>query len=297
MYYNLWHSCSPYYGIHLLIVFDQDIRFMLSYFPSWAASKWIKLEPSTTYHPQMDGQSEIVNKEIMHSARACKAEGNKLLSKILEIQLKLNSCYNTSRRNNPFVIILGFDAKLELDIFPYPINNYQPAIERYEASSQPLTNAKVSQAKQVKLHHTLQPQHKVRDNVIVSTKNINIKNVLSKMKPLLIGLFTILSANYNCNNYSLDRSTDPSLNLIYNTSNISKIKTYVKNNVVQELQCQLAKTGTVLQERYEVRKVIEYRQAPRTSIPQYKVRYLGYSFEDDQEINVKDISTRILQDF
>jgi len=46
----------PYY-----IVFDQDTLFMSDYFKHWAARKRIKLEPSTTYHPQTDGQSEIVN--------------------------------------------------------------------------------------------------------------------------------------------------------------------------------------------------------------------------------------------
>ena len=58
------------------IVFDQDTLFMSSHFQSWAASKGIKLEPSTTYHPQTDGQSETVNNEIIQVARACTAEEN-----------------------------------------------------------------------------------------------------------------------------------------------------------------------------------------------------------------------------
>ena len=98
-------------------------------------SKGIKLEPSTAYHPQTDGQSEIVNKEIMQVARACKGEGNKWLSKILEIQLRLNSRYNASCRNNLFITVLGFDAKLGRDTFPYPINKYQTATERHNTTS------------------------------------------------------------------------------------------------------------------------------------------------------------------
>ena len=70
----------------------------------------------------MDGESEIVNEDIIQVARACKAEGNQWLSKIPEIQLRLNSCYNTSGRNNPFVIGLVFDAKLGLNTFPCCIN-------------------------------------------------------------------------------------------------------------------------------------------------------------------------------
>ena len=162
------------------------------------------MEASTAYYPQTDDQSEIVYKEIIQVARACKAEGNEWLSNIQEIQLRFNSHYNASRRNNPCVIVLGLDTKLGLDTCPYPINKYQPVTERHNATSQVLTSAKASQAKQANLYRTLEPKHKLGDKVLLSTKNIDIKNVLRKMKALWVGPFTILSANYNCNNYSLD---------------------------------------------------------------------------------------------
>ena len=92
----------------------------------------------------------------------------------------------------------------------------------------------------------------------------------------------MLSANYNRNNYSLDILSGPNLNLIYNTFYISNVKPYVNNNSTLFLQRQLEKPGPVSQYRYEVKKVIEYRKAPRTCVPQYKFRWLGYSLEDDQ---------------
>ena len=92
------------------------------------------------------------------------------------------------------------------------------------------------------------------------------------MKPLWTGLFTILSANYYRNNYSLDLLSDPSLNLICNTFHVSKIKPYLNNNSIMFLQRQLEKPRSVSQDRHEVEKVIEYRKATRTGIPQYKVR-------------------------
>jgi len=50
-------------------------------------------------------------------------------------------------------------------------------------------------------------------------------------------------------------------------------------------------------DRYEVEKVLEYRTAPRTGQPQYKVRWVGYSHNNDQWINADHITTEILQDF
>ena len=84
----------------------------------WAARKGIKLEPSTSYHLQADGQTEIVNKEILQVARACKAEGDEWLQKIPEIQLKLNSRYNAARMNCALFTLFGLDAKIGLLCFP-----------------------------------------------------------------------------------------------------------------------------------------------------------------------------------
>ena len=66
----------PSVGYAHCSVVDGDTLFMLSHFQSWAASKGIKLEQSTAYHPQTDGKSAIVNKEIIHTITGCKAEPN-----------------------------------------------------------------------------------------------------------------------------------------------------------------------------------------------------------------------------
>ena len=125
-----------------------------------------------------------MNIQIIEIARVYKAEGNEFLSQIQEIQLRLNSCYNASCRNNLFVTVLDLNDNLGLNTFPYPINNYQPATLRHTAESQALTRAKASPAKQANLYRTLEPKYKVGDKVLLFTKNINIKNVSLKMKPL-----------------------------------------------------------------------------------------------------------------
>ena len=260
-------------GYTYYIVFDCDTLFMSSHFQSWAPSKGIELELSTMYHPHMDGPSQMVNKEIIQVARACNAKGNEQLRKILEIQVRLNLSYNASQRNNSFVTVLGLDAKLELDLFPHPIHIYQPTMEPYNATYQAWTNAKVSSAKQANLHGPSEHQNKVRDQVLLSTKKMNYQNVLPKMKSLWIGPFTILSANYYCNNYGLDFSSNPSLNLIYNTFLTSKIKPCVKNNIILFLQRQLAKPRAVFQNHYKVEKVMEIARLQELVF--HNIRFIG----------------------
>ena len=184
----------------------------------------------------------------------------------------MNLSHDASYRNNPFVIVLDFDAKLGLRIFPYRINKYQLTTKYHNVTSQALTNAKASQDKQANLHCIQECLHKVVDKVLLSTKHINLKKVSLKIKSLRIGPFTILSAHSNRHNCSLDLTTDPSLNLMYNTFHVCKILPYIIHNSILFPQRQVEKPGPVSQDRYKVEKVMEYRKAPRSDILQYKVR-------------------------
>jgi len=56
-------KCIDTFDIHVAsiigcahyIVFDSDTLFISDHFKNCAARKGIRLEPSTTYHPEMDG--------------------------------------------------------------------------------------------------------------------------------------------------------------------------------------------------------------------------------------------------
>jgi len=215
----------PYY-----IVFDPDTLFLSDHFTDWAARKGIKLETSTAYHPQTDGQSEIANKAILQAARACKLEGNEWLHKLSEIHLKLNSRDNTARQHSPFFSLLGFEANLGPSSFPYPINPYTPAEERHLDTSRNLYSSKVKQAKQANKKRSVPPLLSAGQKVLLSTENLNLLNTSRKLKPRWVGPFRIQHVNRKWNNYTLDLSTDSRLSLIHNTFHISKIKPYVEND-------------------------------------------------------------------
>ena len=61
----------PYIGYPNTIVCDRDSLFISDHVQASAASKGILSEPSTAYHQQTDGQTAIVNKEVVTIVRAC----------------------------------------------------------------------------------------------------------------------------------------------------------------------------------------------------------------------------------
>ena len=65
------------YGLPKTIVSDRDVKFM-SYF--WKAIWYMmgtKLKFSTTYHPQIDGQTEVVNRSLGNILRCLIGENGK----------------------------------------------------------------------------------------------------------------------------------------------------------------------------------------------------------------------------
>jgi hypothetical protein len=55
-----------HFGIPQTIVLDRDIRFLSTFWSSLWSLLETKLTKSTTFHPQIDGQTEFVNQMILH---------------------------------------------------------------------------------------------------------------------------------------------------------------------------------------------------------------------------------------
>jgi hypothetical protein len=62
------------HGVPISIISDRDPRFTLRLWPSLQRAMWIKLNLSTTFHPQTDGQSESTIQTLEDLVRSCVLE-------------------------------------------------------------------------------------------------------------------------------------------------------------------------------------------------------------------------------
>jgi hypothetical protein len=60
---------SVHFGIPQTIVLDQDSRFLNTFWSSLWSLLDTKLTKSMAFHPQTDGQTEVVNRMIVHILR------------------------------------------------------------------------------------------------------------------------------------------------------------------------------------------------------------------------------------
>jgi hypothetical protein len=75
-----------------------------------------KLKKSTTFHPQTDGQTEVVNHIVVHLLRAYCSKHPKLWDEHLHyIQHAYNRAKHSSTQTSPFEACFGYFPKSPLD--------------------------------------------------------------------------------------------------------------------------------------------------------------------------------------
>jgi len=133
---------------------------------------------------------------------------------------------------------------------------------------------------------------------MLSTKNLPARYNSSKLSPKWIGPFKVTKELTFTQNVKLDLSENPDLSNISPVFHTSFIKPYFPNPI-KFTGREKTKLGPVdeKENRYEVERVMEYKSQPGTGLPQYKVRWKGYDYHQDEWVNDKDIDHLLKKKF
>lgn len=96
------------HGAPISIISDRDSRFTSNFWQSLQDSFGTKLDMSTAYHPQTDGQSERTIQTLEDMLRACVIDfGNGWANHLPLIEFSYNNSYHTSIKTAPFEALYG----------------------------------------------------------------------------------------------------------------------------------------------------------------------------------------------
>jgi hypothetical protein len=104
-------------GSHRTIISDRDSRFLSTFWSSLWSMMDTKLTKSTTFHPQTDGKTEVVNRMIVHILRMYNSKHPCTWDENLPyVQHSYNKSLHNSIGHNPFQVCLGFQPLAPIDI-------------------------------------------------------------------------------------------------------------------------------------------------------------------------------------
>ena len=127
------------HGLPKTIVSDRDVRFTSYFWKTLWHMLGTKLKFSTAYHPQTDGQTEVVNRSLGSLLRCLVGENIKNWDLLLpKAEFAYNSSVNRTTGKSPFEIVLGYQPNKPIDLIPLPLHNR--VSESAESFAQHITN-------------------------------------------------------------------------------------------------------------------------------------------------------------
>ena len=97
------------HGLPNSIVSDRGLKFIAKFWQSVTDKLRVKLNLSTVFHPQTDGQTERVNQSVEHYLRVFTSYNQDDWSTILgQASFAYNNTYHTATKLTPFFANFGY---------------------------------------------------------------------------------------------------------------------------------------------------------------------------------------------
>ena len=223
------------FGLPTSIISDRDSRFLSTFWKALWYMMDTRLNRSTAFHPQTDGQTEVVNRTLVHLLRGYNARHPKTWDESIPyIQFAYNRALHGSTGKAPFEVCLGYLPQGPLDLVFTPQGDgsgkelaeatraykFLEHIRKVHAEVE--DNLKKSQLKYKAIHdrHRVPSTFQVGDLVWLHLGKDRLKGEGRKLKPIRYGPFKIIK-QYGDNAFQLEL---PPYMQLYSVVNVEHLK-------------------------------------------------------------------------
>ena len=109
------------HGLPQSIVFDHDVKFMSYFWKTLWAKLGTQLKVSSSFHPQTDGQTEVINRSLGNLLRCIVRDQLTNWDNVLpQAEFAFNSSTNRTTGYLPFEVAYGLKPKQPVDLISLP---------------------------------------------------------------------------------------------------------------------------------------------------------------------------------
>ena len=277
-----------HHGMPTTIVSDRDTKFTSQFWQELHRLMDVKLAMSTAYHPQTDGQTEVMNNTLGIMLRAFIDEKQTNWDTLLSAaEFAYNNSVHHSTGYTPFLLNTGQHPRVPANLLS-PTDSNTPSVHEYlEQQSTALIFAQDAlqraqdhqkeQADKRRRDH----DYKIGDKILLNAENITMPadSGLSsdKLKPRFIGPFVLLEQRSPVT-FLVDL---PPSYKIHNVFHVDLFRHYTESPLIFGRRTPAPPPPPVIiegTEEYEVESILRYRKHRRQH--QFLVAWKGYGRED-----------------
>jgi hypothetical protein len=224
-----------HHGVPKIIVSDRDSKFTSSFWNSLWELLDTKLAMSTAFHPQTDGQTEIMNRSLEQMLRAYTNECQDNWDTLLPYaEIAYNNSRNSSTGYSPFYVNYGEEINLPSNLLADEINSTNATVEDIVNDIQTtlkfvdanLQKAQDRQKKYADLDRR-EESFKVNDRVLLDTADITFTTGSKKLLDKFIGPYKIIEV-ISATAYKLE--LPPRLSRLHPVFHVSKLRAALESN-------------------------------------------------------------------
>ena len=292
-----------HHGLPQVIVSDRDSIFMSKFWKSLFQLLGTKLSPSSAYHPQTDGQTEIVNRKVEEMIRAfANYDKSNWDENLVDFEVAYNSSVHSTTMFTPFFLNYGIHPRTiplqTLSSDNPSATSFLTAIQKSVKYAQ--ENIRKSNESAAKYANRRRIPHKfaVGDLVWLSTKNLSLEDGSGnrKLHPKFCGPFEI-TAKVNEVTIRLNLSQSMKDRRIHNAFHVSLLRPFVKDEFNRTPPPPPPLQFEDSHKEFEVESIVAQRK--HRGKTQYLVKWKGYPDHENTWLCTQDLENcqEILQEF
>ena len=312
----IFKNIIRYHGIPQSIVSDRDTRFTSSFWQELWKILGTKLNMSTSFHPQTDGQTERQNRTLEEYLRSfINLEQDNWDELLVSAEIAYNNSIHASTNYTPYYLNYGQHPNLSIILNKnnnnnINNNNVKELLDELQHDINHAVECLLEAQSRQEYYANMNRREitfNIGDLVMLSTNNLRNLDKTPKLSSKYIGPFKIIKKISDVV-YELELPTDMN---IHPSFHISKLKKYNKNddklfpNRAVDVSVSRPGPETIIngKEAYEVEKIIDKRLVKRGREkypkPEYLVKWKGYSTHEATWKREKELtmSKKLIQEY
>ena len=270
--FHVWKD----HGLPHTIVSDRGPQFASQVMTDLCKRLSITPKLSTAHHPQTDGQTKVMNREVQQYLRLFCAEEQDRWSDWLGLaQFAINNRQHSATKFSPFQLTRTYSPRMGMESRVAKAPAAEEFTDRLSRAYDNLVKAHQHIFSQTNWHHSDAPAYAVGDQVWLSTDNLRLPRASRKLSERWLGPYSITKlVGTNAVELCLPRSMH-----IHPVVNVSRVKPYRERLPGQPVTTPGPSNVTEdHEEEYEVEHIVDSRYKGKRL--EYLVHWKGWSDSD-----------------